>query len=105
MSERKAKAARRERVEQGLDPFGDKVHNFLPEEAEDTRRMRRQKKFRKAVHAAELKATNVRTRMAEINKWNRALVATALAKAELEMAKAAEQALAEIEAKEEEITA
>lgn len=101
MSESKARAARAARVEQGLSPFADPVHNFLPEEAEDTRADRRKKKFKPKAYEAELRSSSPRRRQAEINRWNRALTASAQALAEKRMMQAADKALKEMEAEEE----
>lgn len=74
MSEKQAKRARAalKRLEEEVGPLLPRPGlNPLPDEAEDTRRDRRTKRFRKKVHAAEMEQASHRRRMLFVNKWNR----------------------------------
>lgn len=103
MSERKAKAARAERKAQGLSPFADPVHNFLPEEAEATRSDRRLRTKHKKRYAVELERSNPIKNQQRILKWNRVYMASELAFREKQMAEAADKILMEMDAEEAEV--
>lgn len=73
MSERKAREARQITRIQGREAFPAPVHNFV--DLPDTREQRRDKKFRKAKIAMQMKATSYLERMMDIRRWRAAFSA------------------------------
>lgn len=73
MSEKQAKATRRELRAQGIDPFEAGKPNFT--DRPDTREQRRTKTFRKKAFAVQEKQASVLEMFKHRIKWNRAFSA------------------------------
>lgn len=73
MSQSKAREARQVTRIQGREAFPKPVHNFT--DLPDTRAQRRDKKFRKKIYAAQLKASSYLEHVMDVNRWRAAFSA------------------------------